>query len=69
MSNTIQRAEAVAQTFGVSKSTVWNWCNPKSRHYRADFPKPFKISANATGWLASEITAYIDKLAAERVGA
>lgn len=66
MTNAIQRAEAVAKAFGVSKSTVWNWCNPKSRHYRPDFPKPFKVSANATGWLASEISDYIAKLAASR---
>lgn len=67
MTNTIQRAEAVAQSLGVSKSTIWNWCNPKSRHYRPDFPKPFKVSANATGWLSGEIDAYISKLAEQRV--
>ncbi len=66
MTESIQRVEAVAKSFGVSKSTVWGWCNPKSRHYNPDFPKPFKVSANATGWLASEISDYIAKLAASR---
>ena len=46
--------------------TWWNWNNPKSRHYRADFPKPVKIAANATGWLESEISDYIKKLSEKR---
>lgn len=66
MTNSIQRAEGVAKSFGVSRSTIWNWCNPKSRHYKPDFPKPVKVSANVTGWLESEISGYIDQLAEKR---
>ena len=40
--------------------------NPKSRHYNPAFPKPIKVSANVTGWIESEITAYIEKCAAQR---
>ena len=50
----------------VSLSTLWNWNNPKHRLYRPDFPKPFKVSANTTGWLQSEIDGYICKLAENR---
>ena len=66
MNNTVLRADDTARALGVSRATIWNWVNPKSRHYRPDFPRPFKISANATGWLASEIDDYIGKLAAKR---
>lgn len=62
----IHRVKDIAQIFGVSRQTVWNWCNPKSRHYRADFPQPFKVSANVTGWHSGEIAAYIETLAAKR---
>ena len=51
---------------GVSRATIWNWVNPKSRHHRPDFPKPIKLSENITGWLSSEIEEYLNKLAAKR---
>ena len=64
--NTVLRVNDTARVMGVSRATIWNWANPKSRHYRPDFPKPIKISANITGWLSSEIAEYLDKLAAKR---
>ncbi|SUA36463.1 putative prophage regulator protein [Neisseria zoodegmatis] len=63
----ILRVKQVAARLGISSATVWYKSNPKSRHYDADFPKPFKISANATGWLESEISGYIEKLAEKRL--
>lgn len=66
MQDSIIRAKEVAQKLGISVSSVWNKSNPKSRHYDAAFPKPFKISANATGWLESELLAYIENLANQR---
>ena len=54
--------------FGVSLSTVWNWNNPKHKQFRPDFPKPIKVSANATGWLQSELEGYLQKLADNRQG-
>lgn len=62
----ILRAKQVAARLGISTAAVWYKANPKSRHYDADFPQPFKISTNATGWLESEISSYIEKLAASR---
>lgn len=66
MQQSIIRPKQAAALFGVSLSTLWNWNNPKHRLYRPDFPKPFKISANTTGWLQSEIDGYIRKLAENR---
>lgn len=66
MKNTVLRVNDVASVLGVSRATVWNWVNPKSRHYRPDFPKPIKLSANITGWISSEIEEYLNKLAANR---
>lgn len=63
---TILRPKEVAKRLGLSITLVWHKTNPKSRHYDAAFPKPFKISANATGFLESEINAYIQLLAAKR---
>ena len=66
MNNTVLRVNDTARVMGVSRATIWNWVNPKSRHYRPDFPKPIKLSENITGWLSSEIEDYIGKLAAKR---
>lgn len=68
MKSNIIRTKQVAQKLGVSVSTIWNKTSPKNRHYDAAFPKPFKVSANATGWLESEIDSYIAHLAAQRQG-
>ena len=62
----ILRAKAAAEKLGISTATLWNKANPKSCHYRPDFPQPVKISDNVTGWIESEITAYIEKCATER---
>lgn len=64
--NTVLRVNDTARVMGVSRATIWNWANPKSRHYRPDFPKPIKLSENITGWLSSEIEEYLNKLAAKR---
>lgn len=64
--NSILRIKQAAAMCGVSPSTIWSWCNPKGKHHRPDFPKPIKVSANVTGWLQSEIEAYLNELASQR---
>ena len=66
MNNTVLRADDTARALGVSRATIWNWANPKSRPFRPDFPKPIKLSEKITGWLSSEIEEYLNKLAAKR---
>lgn len=68
MQTAIIRPKQAAAMFGVSLSTVWNWNNPKHKQFRPDFPKPIKVSANATGWLQSELEGYLQKLADNRQG-
>ncbi|EGV38188.1 helix-turn-helix transcriptional regulator [Neisseria weaveri] len=60
------RVQDVAERLGISASAVWYKTNPKHRLYDPAFPRPFKVSANVTGWLDSEISAYIEKLAERR---
>ncbi|QRQ83250.1 AlpA family phage regulatory protein [Paralysiella testudinis] len=68
MQNDVLRPKQVAQKLGISVSAIWRKTNPKNRYYDAAFPKPFKVSANATGWLKSEIDSYIANLATQRQG-
>lgn len=62
----ILRAKQVAARLGVSTAAVWYKANPKHRLYDPDFPKPFKVAANTTGWLENEVNDYIQQLAAKR---
>ena len=62
----ILRVKEVARRLGLSTAAVWYKASPKSRHYRPDFPKPLKVSANVTGWLESEVNDYINRLAESR---
>lgn len=66
MTDKVIRVGDVAEKIGISTASVWAKVNPKSRLFDESFPKPFKISANATGWLESEINEYIQTLAAQR---
>lgn len=67
MANKILRAKDVAEKMGVSRTTVFNKANGKSRHFDPEFPRPFKVSENCTGWLEHEIEAYIERLASRRI--
>lgn len=56
------RIQLVILRLGVSRSTIYNWLNKRSRHYRADFPRPFKIGKAAIGWLESDIENFIHSM-------
>ncbi|QEY23821.1 helix-turn-helix transcriptional regulator [Neisseria animalis] len=64
--NEVLRVSEVAKRLSISTAAVWYKTNPKNRRYDPEFPRPFKVSPNVTGWLESEINAYIEKLAANR---
>ncbi|UQX80149.1 AlpA family phage regulatory protein [Mannheimia haemolytica] len=55
------------QKLGVGKTTFQDWQNPKSKRYRPDFPKKIQLGANSVGYLESEINAFIQSLADNRV--
>ncbi len=56
----ILRVKDLAQYLNVSRSTIYNWLNNKSKYYNANFPKPISLSQRAKGWLKSEIDAYLE---------
>ena len=47
--------QEVANIFGVSRTTIWNWTRDNS-----DFPSPRKFGG-ATRWLVKDVYDYIDK--------
>lgn len=55
----ILRASKVIDLLGISKSTFYEWQNPKSKYYIATFPKKIQIGSNSVGYLESDINNYI----------
>lgn len=66
VSNRALRAKQAAEKVGLCISAVWAKTSPKNARYDATFPKPFKVSANATVWLESELDAWLAAKAASR---
>ncbi|MDH1451994.1 helix-turn-helix transcriptional regulator [Aeromonas caviae] len=40
---------------GLSRSTIYNKLNPKSKSYDPDFPKPLRLGSSSVGWLLSSV--------------
>lgn len=55
MRDNLLRPQQVADMFGVSRATIWNWLKTKPL-----FPKPKKLSPKITTWKESELQAYMD---------
>ena len=58
MTNILLTINDVANLLGVSKGSIKNWKDPKSRYYRPDFPKPLKLSSRVIRWRFKEIEDY-----------
>lgn len=66
----IIRLKQVIALTGLSRSTIYDRINPKSKRYDASFPKSIKLGSalqvGAVGWIESEIQAWIKHRIAER---
>ena len=66
----IIRLKQVIALTGLSRSTIYDRINPKSKRYDASFPKSIKLGSTlqvgAVGWIESEIQAWIKQWIAER---
>lgn len=59
----ILRVDDVADRIGGSRALVW-----RKAKLEPDFPQPVKVSAGITGWIESEVDAYIRRKVAEARG-
>lgn len=59
---TIIRLNTLLGLVGVSRSTVYNRINPKSKYYDPMFPKPVRLGTKAVGWILADVYAYIEHL-------
>ena len=58
--NRIIRLPEVKEMTGLSRSTIFTAMK------LGKFPKSFKISDNATGWMLDDIEAWVDKVSSNR---
>ncbi|HBT9002269.1 TPA: AlpA family phage regulatory protein, partial [Klebsiella pneumoniae] len=57
----ILRISSVVNKIGVSRSTIYDWINPKSPRYDATFPKQRRLGMQSVGWLESELDEWLLK--------
>ena len=56
----------VTELTGLSRSTIYEMLNPKSKYYDASFPGKVSLTINRVGWVASEINQWIESRIALR---
>ncbi|MDT3413375.1 AlpA family phage regulatory protein [Kosakonia cowanii] len=55
----ILRMAELTVILGISRSSIYEKLNPKSRYYDAEFPKPVRLGAASVGWLSTAIDEWI----------
>ena len=67
MTRRILRLSQVIERTGLSRSTIYDRMNPKSKRHDSSFPQPIKLNGNSTsstgavGWLESSIDEWIEQ--------
>ncbi|MGG5415670.1 AlpA family phage regulatory protein [Edwardsiella tarda] len=44
---------------GISRSSIYEKLNPRSKYYDADFPKPVRLGSASVGWRYTAIDEWI----------
>ncbi|EKS5987656.1 helix-turn-helix transcriptional regulator [Salmonella enterica subsp. enterica serovar Sandiego] len=55
----ILRMRELTRTVGLSRSTIYEKLNPKSRYYDETFPKPVRLGASSVGWRSTSVDEWI----------
>jgi len=62
----ILRLPQVIELTGLSRSTIYDLMDAKSKRFDPTFPKQVKLSMSSVGWLAVEVEAWIESKVAQR---
>ncbi|MGA4854489.1 helix-turn-helix transcriptional regulator [Acinetobacter haemolyticus] len=62
----IFKIETVSKIIDLSRSTIYELINPKSKYYDPSFPKPLHLTQNRIGWLSQEIYDWLELKIAQR---
>lgn len=53
------RGPEIDRLLGISKSSRYAWQDPKSQQYDPSWPLPIKLASRSTGYLVSEVEAWL----------
>lgn len=62
----IFKIETVSKIIDLSRSTIYELINPKSKYYDPSFPKPLHLTQNRIGWLSQEIYDWLELKISQR---
>jgi len=60
MNERIIRLPTLIERTQLSRSTLYDKMNPKSKRYDASFPRPIKLSISAVGWFEQDIIDWLN---------
>jgi prophage regulatory protein len=55
----ILRMPQLTKKTGASRSSIYDWLNPKSPRFDPTFPVPVKLSGASIGWIEAEVDAWL----------
>ncbi|HEQ1857600.1 TPA: AlpA family phage regulatory protein [Providencia alcalifaciens] len=55
----ILRMAELTVMLGISRSSIYEKLNPRSKYYDADFPKPIKLGASSVGWQYASVEKWL----------
>ena len=58
--------KAVIEITALSRSTIYEMMNPKSKYYDSTFPKPVRLTEIRVGWVSQEIYDWLELKIAQR---
>ena len=53
------RINEVLAYIGISRSTLYEKINPKSKYFDESFPQPVRLGLNSVGWIEGEVITWI----------
>ena len=60
--NAIIRLKELIILIELSRSTIYDKQNPKSKRYDPNFPKRIKLGARAVGWRRADVNSWLDSM-------
>ncbi|VFS52527.1 helix-turn-helix transcriptional regulator [Budvicia aquatica] len=55
----VLRLKDVVKKMGISRSTIYDWINPKSPRYDPTFPRQIPLGKKSVGWLESTLNEWL----------
>ncbi|MEB3755173.1 helix-turn-helix transcriptional regulator [Acinetobacter sp. MD2(2019)] len=65
----MMRMGDLKQLIGLSRSSVYDKMNPKSKRYDPSFPRPIKLSLSAVGWFEQDVIDWLNSKKADETRA